>query len=98
MGNVAENRRRDEAVEILELDAFEEIRASRFKGWISEIGINEHVRIDKQRRPGGNRGEVHGDSNMPNSGSSAIFRKISGSPVHLREPAWLQMRLACGLT
>jgi hypothetical protein len=96
MGHVGEAVRRSEALELLELDPFQEPGAGwAVFGMVREV-IYERIGIEENRVAVLEIIEDHGDSKMPKSGSRARRSRVSTSPVHGTIPAVCLARLIAG--
>src|SRR5262245_1461908 len=89
---------RDETLEFLKLNPFEQTRASRSPLRVGREVVDKRVGVKKNVGGGDQIIKAHGDSMMPNSSSSAIWRSVSQSPVHFNIPADCRAMLIAGRT
>src|SRR5437868_957813 len=84
----------------LPVDSVEKLLAGRPKNRVRSKMIDEGVSVREQRHAVWDIGKDHGDSRMPKSGSSAIRRSVSESPVQPIIPyvRWAQPPSACMVT
>src|SRR5262249_49177484 len=98
VGHIPEDVSRRKALELLKLNPLDELGTRRpVLDIVGEV-VDQGVGIEKDRGARWDAGKGHGDSRMLNSSSSAMRRRISGSPVQGSIPAVRSAQVSAGST